>query len=134
MTTAFGFFKKIDGTDRYTLTSVVTSSYETERQDDSTMVRDIAPFHPNMPPGTDILTLMDNSRTNLFSFGADNSVTIHPDISEVTLYRGQDLDQEYGMNRVIVKINNKETELSFHEPAGVYFRGLFPEGYSEGGE
>lgn len=130
MTTTFAFFKRIDGSDRYQLTQMVTSPYETESLTEDLMVRDITDFIQNHPF---LAEFIQTDYTQLLSFGADNSVAIHPNISLVEYVNNQDTDPDNGINKVVVTCNGQSTDILTQSSTGEYFRNLYPNGYTSGG-
>ena len=128
MTTAFGFFKKIDGSDRYTLNQIVTSPYETERMEGDLMVRDISKFDFSI---FNVLSLVEEGGiSKLFSFGEDNSVQLRTDISSVVLIEEQTSDPVNGINKIEITIDNAVYTTPYTSDIGTYLRSEFPNGYT----
>ena len=128
MSTTFGVFARIEGSDRYALQSTINSPYETESLDDQTMVRDITSFNADI---IDVETILEENivSANMLSFGADGSVALHPDITSVEIVEGMVADPVDGMNEVIVTIGDKTYSSSFTSTVGSYLRAAHPTGY-----
>jgi hypothetical protein len=129
MTTTFAFFKKIDGSDRYELTQIVSSPYETESLTEDRMVRDWSKFLDNHSFLSEIL---ESENTFAFSFGTDNSVELHPYVSRIEYENNMDADPDYGINKVIITCNGRKHDINDYSNTAQYFKNLYPSGYTAG--
>lgn len=127
MTTTFAFFNKIDGSDRFELTQMVTSPYETESLTENTMVRDVQAFIQNNPSSG---TILQTEYVALLSFGTDNSIATHPNITLVEYENNQESDPDNGINKIVITCDNQIQEIPVNSDAGSYFKNLYPNGYS----
>ena len=131
MTTTFAFFNKIDGSDRFELNQMVTSPYETESSTEDTMVRDITDFIQNNSFFAD---LIQTEYSSLLSFGTDNSIALHPNITSVEYVNNQEYDPDNGINKIVITCGERILDILTNSETGAYFKEQFPEGYSEGGD
>ena len=129
-TKTFAFFNKIDGSDRFELTQMVTSPYETESLTEDTMVRDITDFIQN---NSLFAQLIQTDYSSLLSFGTDNSIAVHPNITSVEYVNNQDYDPDEGINKIVIKRDGLRLDVLTESETGAYFREQFPENYFEGG-
>lgn len=128
MTITFGVFYKIEGSDRYALTQLITSPYETESTTDEVMVKDISFFEKGVIDTEEIAGL-DIALTALLSFGVDGSVALHPDITSVEIIEGMVADPADGKNEVVITMADNSYSTSFSSVLGSYLRTAYPTGY-----
>lgn len=129
MAITFGVFNKIEGSDRYALTQLITSPYETESLTDEVMVKDITSFDKDI---IDVETVSEENiaSTVMLSFGTDDSVALHPDIDVVEIVQGQLYDSADGINEVKVTIDDQIYSTRFTSTLGTYLRTTYPTGYT----
>ena len=123
----FGFFNKINGSDRYTLNQLVTSEYETESQDGDTLVREIKDFDLT---GFDIYQIIEDGNIELLSFGLDGSIQLRDDIESVEIIDGQTADPVNGKNYVKVTIEGRTHEMAAYSVAAQAFAAEHPNDYT----
>lgn len=123
----FGFFNKINGSDRYTLNQLVTSNYETESQDGDTLVREIKDFDLT---AFDVFKFIDEANIELLSFGLDGSIQLRDDIELVEIVDGQTADPVNGKNFVNVTVEGRTHRMSSYNSAAQAFVAEYPAGYT----
>ena len=123
----FGFFTKINGSDRYTLNQLVTSEYETESQDGDTLVREIKDFDLT---AFDVFQFIDDANIELLSFGLDGSIQLRDDIESVEIVDGQTADPIDGKNYVNVTVEGRTHRMAAYNVAAQAFAAEHPTGYT----
>ena len=127
MSTTYGYFKKIDGSNRFYLKNLITSKYETEALDSDSMMRDITSFDQST---FNVETLLERNLTSLVSFGTDNTIALHPDIQSIEYVDNQTADPVNGVNEVQIVLDNLTYSAPPSSDFGVYLITQYPTGYT----
>ena len=123
----FGFFTKLPSGDRYRLTQVVSSPYETEREDGDTLVRELNKFAGS---DFDIMEYVENDHIRMLSFGTDNTVVLRDDFESVEVIEGMKDDPVDGMNMVKIEIDDRTLRANFGDDLAKQMLRAYPEGYT----
>lgn len=128
MSTTFGLFTKQDNGCGYRLLHVIDSPYETESVSDNEMTRRIDRFDFNNLPFDFNDRLVDSGIAYLLTFNEDNTIELSPDITDIEIINED--DEINGIRQVKVRSPYVEKAYSLSSDFGVYFRNLYPQGYS----
>ena len=126
--TTFGLFTKQDDGLGYRLLHVIDSPYETESVSDTEMTRRIDRFDFSNLPFDFSDRLVDSGMAYLLTFNEDNTIGLSPDITDIEITNED--DEANGRRQVKVCSPYVEPTYSLGSNFGVYFRNLYPEGYS----